>query len=152
MHITLVISAIKFIICIKYFVGITNSYAEQFASTFFNIITVAHLHIDFSQLSIILTSLCSLLTPFEPTVWLYRWLERFAVDPRRFAVGKKTVAGERMRGWQRGLAGGKNNYRPGVSLLVKKPLSCTVICIKYVCLVEDYSTNNSKKVVSKYPQ
>ena len=36
---------------IKYFVGITNSYAKQVASNFFNIITVAHLCVNFSQLS-----------------------------------------------------------------------------------------------------
>ena len=27
-----------------------------------------------------------------------------------------------------------------------------LICMKCLCLVEDYSTNNSKKVLSKYPQ
>ena len=48
------------------------------------------------------------------------------MDPRRIAVGKKTVAGGRMSGRQRGIAGGKNNYQPGASGLVKKPLSCTV--------------------------
>ena len=56
------------------------------------------------------------------------------MDQRRIAVGKKTIAGGRMSGRQRGIAGGggggKNNYQPGASRLVKKPLSCTV-CFKF---------------------
>ena len=42
--------------------------------------------------------------------------------------GKENRCGERMSGRQRGIAGGKNNYQPGASGLVKKPLSCTVSC------------------------
>ena len=40
--------------------------------------------------------------------------------------GKENRCGGRMSGQQRGIAGGKNNYQPGASGLVKKPLSCTV--------------------------
>ena len=49
--------------------------------------------------------------------------------------GKENRCGGRMSGRQRGIAGGKNNYQPGASGLVKKPLSCTVKDTLSYCLM-----------------
>ena len=71
---------------------------KQFASTFFNIITVAHLRIDFPQLSIILMSYVFIVNSRQAHRVVVQVTGMFCGGS---AVGKKTAAGgnEQIAAW-----------------------------------------------------
>ena len=85
-----------------------------------------HLRIDFSQLSIILTSYVFIVSSRRAQCVVIQVTGAFCGGSAANRGGKENHCGGRMSGRQRGIAGGKNNYQPGASGLVKKPLSCTV--------------------------
>ena len=79
-----------------------------------------HLRIDFSKLSIILTSYVFIVSSRRAHRVVIQVTGAFCGGSAANRGGKENRCGGRMSGRQRRIAGGKNNYQPGASGLVKK--------------------------------